>query len=165
MNMTSINSSTSHFQGYQAVFQNSAANNATDKSDKASTSKSIAGTAKSLNVEKTTKYDLENITPQETYELASKLYDEGTIGFFDFVGMMAVGLSNQYPGPYTGPENPNNAPYNLLNELETIASGTHKSFTNTKQSDRNDIKDLLDILYSLHEEKKDTHIASIDIKV
>lgn len=165
MSMITINSNTSHFQGCQAGLKNNPVNNPANISDNASTSKPVSFTAESLTIEKTTKYDLENITPQETYELANKLHDEGTIGFFDFAKLMAIGFSIQYPGPYSGPENPNNEPYNLLNELETIASGTHKSFTNTTQSGRKDIKNLLDILYSLPEEKKLTHITSIDLQI
>ena len=165
MNTVDINSSIPFFQSYQSDFKNNKISNAILKTTQSTSSKPTEATVKSNALKESTKYDLENITPQETYELANRLYGEGTIGFLDFAGMMAIGFSHQYPAPSTGQEEANNEPYNLLDELEKIASGTHETFTNTTQKDRDEIRNLLVILSSLPGEIDETHGASIDIQV
>ncbi len=56
------------------------------------------------------------------------------------------------------------APFNLLKEVESIASGTHGSFVFTTESDREDAKNLFMLLASLPAENEKAEYTSIDIE-
>ncbi len=65
-------------------------------------------------------YDLTNITPKETYELANKLRDEGKINLQGHhLSMVATGFNHQYPPGNPNKTNPNNHPFNLLEEIKS----------------------------------------------
>jgi hypothetical protein len=164
MNTIGIGASTSWARSHQSVLSKKAAEAAPQKTTTTPASKPVETLAESTTAETTTRYDLKSITPPETYELANELYREGTISFHDFAGMMAIGFSHQYPAPYSDQDEPRNEPYDLLNELEAIASGTHKTFTNTTKKDKDDVEALLEILKSLPPKANKTQTVSIDIR-
>ncbi len=105
-------------------------------------SKSVEITATIHSVEKTEKYDLENITPKETHTLAKKFLKEDLISFSSFLSMMVIGIKHALP-PGQINVKPNNEPFNLLKEVEARTSWTHS----TSKEDINDTKKLLEFLY------------------
>ncbi len=159
-----INSINSIFSLAQSSFSKKTVNSETQGTDQNTPEKTAETVIESTIIQRTTKYDFEHITPKETYEIANKLYNDGEISFLDFAGLMAIGFSHQYSAPYSDLDEPNNAPYNLFDELEAIASGTHEKFTNITAKDQEEAKDLLHILKALHREVDRTQIVSIDIK-
>lgn len=166
MNMTSINSNIFSFQSQQLNYQKKTDNKILPKEvAQVSDSKSLEVTASSLSVEKITDYDLENMTPDETYNLAVNLHKSETIPFHDYMTLMAIGLSNQYAQAGRLTDTPNNQPFNLAKELNQIASGTHDRYTFTSESIRTDAEELLELLLSLPAKTEKVKHTLIDIKL
>lgn len=115
-------------------------------------------------IDKTSGYDLEHITPDETTALAKKLYKEGKIEQSGFTQMMVSAFQHLHP---VGSESTvrNNAPFNLLGDLESILDGTHPYYPNAGEEHKNSVRTLLDVLYSLKPEQNLTIYSSLDIKV
>jgi hypothetical protein len=137
------------------------------QSDRSTQNKSVNNnTVKTANVEidsteieYTKGYDLENITPHETYALANELYNKEEISVFQLASMMIIGLKHEYSltnKPFDASLK-NNEPFNLMDELENIA---HKEIDS-----RLETQNLIDILLSLPEESLKIKQSSIDISV
>lgn len=122
--------------------------------------------ASSTTAEKTSQLDLENITPKETYDLAVNLLESESISLNSYVQLMAIGLNQEYPpGQQVDKSNPASAPFNLLNELDSIASGTHEYFTSGVESDKEEAKSLFDLLSELPQKMLQTKYTPIDLNV
>lgn len=163
MNINSTISGTSYIRSQQFRYQKTSENKTIQKEqDQELVSKSVEITATIYSVEKTEKYDLENITPKETYALGRKLYEEDVIELKDFAILLARGRRHEYPPNKAGIYlTPNEAPFNLLEELGDVASGKDKKTKPTPAYTRNDYKNLLELLSSL----QSTLEKSIDIAV
>lgn len=121
----------------------------------------------SLDIEYTKGYDLENITPKETYALGRELYDKGEIDVYKLASFFIIAVNHEHP-PGTldkNSQNANNTPFNLLKELEEISSGTHEFFIYGNEKHKNDTKDLLALLVSLPEESLKIKQTSINVSV
>ncbi len=141
-----INSSayrTSYFRTQQHSYQKTSGSKTFMKGQgQIQASKSVSISATIHSVEKTDKYDLENITPKETQTLAKKFLKEDLISFSSFISMMVIGIKHALPPGQINVE-PNNEPFNLLKEVEARTSWTHS----TSKEDLNDTKNLLELLY------------------
>lgn len=164
MNTNSVNSGVPWRPSLQTSVPKEPTHITKPQTTEASPAQSVESVGESAPEKSTVPYDLETITPQETFALARKLHEEDAIGFLDFAGLMAIGFSHQYPGPYSDQDEPNDEPFNLWAELEAIASGTHETFTHATKDDRDDVKDLLDVLKSILDGPDQTEIVSIDIQ-
>ena len=119
---------------------------------------------KTLEIEYTKMYDLENITPKETYQLAAGLLENGDISLHDYAGLMAIGSSHEHPPGMKNMSmsNAKESSFNLLKELEAITEGTHDIFIYNHSKDT---RNLLNLLLSLPEASLKIKYSSIDISV
>ena len=139
--------------------------NTQNKTQNSSNNKTTDIEIDSTEIEYTKGYDLENITPKETYVLANKLYQEEKINVYQLASMMIIGLKHEYSltnKPYD-PSLQNNRPFNLLKELEDTAA--NKANINFHPKLQKDIEDLIDTLLGLPEESLKISQTSIDISV
>ncbi len=173
MNMTSIHSNTFSFQSQQLQYQNQNQKKIVDKHitpkepAQIAESKSLEITAESLTIETNTTfdYDLENITPDETMELAGKLYKSGAISLRNWITLSVTGLNKKFPieNSFTDMP-PDNQPFNLKKELQQIASGTSNHHFAYPAAAGKRADELLDFLLSLPEETTKIKYTSIDIQ-
>lgn len=108
--------------------------------------------------------DLGHITPDETTALAGRLYKEGQIGQRGFIEMM-VSAANQLIPPGSVNVPPNNGPYNLVADLESILNGSSTYYPDVPESRKEGVKTLLDVLYSLTPKEEVNVYSAINIKV
>ena len=133
--------------------------NTQNKSTDSTTEKSVNIEVASTEVEYTKGYDLENITPHETYVLANELYNKGEISVFQLASMMIIGLKHEYHltnKPFDASLK-NNEPFNLIDDLKEVA---HKEI-----DPKFETQNLIDILLALPEESLKIKQTSIDISV
>jgi hypothetical protein len=119
----------------------------------------------SSEIEITKSYDLENITPHETYALADELYQKGEISVYQVATLMIIGFKHEYALTNKPIDHSlqNNKPFNLLQELEDTTS--KKANPNLHKKALDEIQDLIDTLLSLPEESLKIKQTSIDISV
>jgi len=74
-------------------------------------------------------YDLTNMTPHEVYNMANTLWQNGIISIEEMVTLYAVGLKHEFPYA-PGVQGPSvNEPFNLIDELNKVATGTHEQLS------------------------------------
>ena len=120
-----------------------------------------------LNIEYTKGYDLENITPQETYALANELYENDEINVYQLANMFIVGFKNEFnavDGQAFDASQRNNEPFNLMEELNSIASKTMENHSFHPIIHEN-IHSLIETLLSLPDESLKIEHKSIDVSV
>ena len=164
MNINNISSETSYLQSQQYSYKKTSVSKVTSEvKEQPQSAKQVEITASVLSVEKTTGYDLENITPKETYMLAQELYNAGEISIIEHGHMYFIGFTHEHN---TNMEennlNHNNAPFNLLTEVDAIASGTYKKSFNFNY--QKEAQDLYNTLLSLPSKKETISALSINIK-
>lgn len=168
MTINGIGNPVSYFQTQQSdIYQKKTNDRATpektEQSAPTQTSKATQVSAGSVSIERGVNYNLKNITPQETYGLAQELYKDESISLDQFIQMQIIGLSHEY-----SPDQHNtlsNEPFNLLKELDSVASGSHKSLKFDTESSKEDMKSLFELLLSMTEKKEKIQYTSIDITV
>lgn len=137
-----------------------------NKNDKKNIETSTDIEVDTLNIEYTKGYDLENITPQETYALANDLYENGEINAYQVATMFIVGFKHEFnaqEGQAFDASQRNNKPFNLMQDLNDIASKSTND--NYHPVIHDNIQNLIDILLALPEESLQIKQTSIDISV
>ncbi|WP_428739721.1 hypothetical protein [Sulfurimonas sp.] len=139
--------------------------NTQNKNTDNTTEKSINIEVDSTEIEYTKGYDLENITPHETYVLANELYKKGEISVWQLASMMIIGFKHEYSvtNKPLDLSLQNNRPFNLLQELKDTIAG--KANPNFHPKILEEMPELIDILLSLPEESLKIKQSSIDISV
>jgi hypothetical protein len=140
--------------------------NSHNKSAENTTEKSANIEIDSTEVEYTKGYDLENITPHETYALANELYKEGQINVWQLASMMIIGLKHEYHLTNKPIDHSlkNNEPFNLMKDLNSIAANQFQNYSFHPKIHEN-IDSLIDTLLALPEESLKIKQTSIDISV
>lgn len=152
--------------GYKAEKSEMAVPVVSTQAEQKPASNAVDATAKNLSIEQTRSFDLTHMTPKENYTLAVNLLESHTVSLSSYVQMMAIGLNQQYPpGQQVDKTDPNNAPFDLLNEVALIASGEHQYFTSGNASDRDEASSLLDLLSSLPQTMRRIQHSTIDVRV
>ncbi len=128
MNSISMASTYSSYQQL-SITKNSIETNPLKKKD---TNTTI--TFESISIQEGHNYDLTNITPKETYELADKLSKEGKITIQEHLTMMATGFNHQYPPGDPNKTNPNNDPFNLLEKIKSKKNNDAQNLFKTLSS-------------------------------
>lgn len=140
--------------------------NSQNKSAENTTEKSVNIEIDSTEVEYTKGYDLENITPHETYALANELYQKGEINAYQLATMFIVGFTHEYNTSNKPVDHSlqNNKPFNLMKDLNSIAANQFQNHSFHPKIHEN-IDSLIDTLLSLPQESLKIKQTSIDISV
>lgn len=162
MNITHVNASSN---GYSTMPINRQAHQPSSDS----TTKSTADNQQvSINTETQTgdqQYDLENITPQQTYKMAVELMENKTIEFDSFVKLMAIGLNQELGHGELQNANRSKKPFNLRQELDDISTGQHQYFKSGTAENREQASNLLAILQELPLALNQTEKQAINLQV
>ncbi len=98
MNITGVKSGVSHYHSRQFSKRKmeggkDGPEEAVDRPSALKSAKPVDVTAKSVSINRSANYDLENITLKETYRLAVDLLESETIGLHDYIKLSAIGLN------------------------------------------------------------------------
>lgn len=118
-------------------------------------------------------YDLTSITPGDARRFASTLWKSGMIATDEFITILVIATKNQFPYA-PGVEGPaNNNPFNLLEEIQQVANGTHEQLSADNHQwlafdGQETCVNLLDILKELEDETSTTlemDYSSLNLKI